>query len=71
MALITGVDCEVSESEFGTSFNDSDDDSTFHSPTAQQTLEELLEENVVSQKPNEVKASTFKKAEKKSTHVKG
>jgi len=45
------VDCEVSESDFGTSLDDSDDDSTFHPPTAQPTLEELLEENVVSQKP--------------------
>ena len=57
LGLITGVDDDVNESEFGTSFDDSDDDSTFHSPTAQPNLEELLEENGVSQKPTEVKAS--------------
>ena len=69
LALITGFDDDVSESEFGTSFDHSDDDSTFHPPTAQPNLEELLEENSVSQKPTEVKASTSKKAEKKRTHV--
>ena len=42
LALITAVDCEVSESEFGTSFVYSDDDSTYHPPTAQPALEELL-----------------------------
>ena len=69
LALITGVDCEVSESEFSILFDDSDDDSTSHPPTAQPTLEELLEENVASQKPKEVKASSFKIAERKGTHV--
>ena len=39
LALITGVDDDVSEPEFGTSFDDSDDDSTFHPTTAESNLE--------------------------------
>ena len=63
LAVINGITQPPSESEYETSYDESDNDATFHPPIEQPPLEES------SQKSSHAKPSTSKKAEKKSTQV--